>query len=122
MTKDRQFGRSLLVACMLLFFGLRDYAVQTHIDPPSFARLSIAKTVAPGPIAAKSSRKNLPAEEKQDNCPLCQQLYGGQYVTPAALPFFLSILTVSTIETVLGVAPHYDAVSHNWLGRGPPRA
>ena len=99
---------------MLLVFGLRDYAVQTHIDPESFAR-AITQTVSPG------HHKNLPADEKQDNCPLCQQLYGGQYVAPEALPFFLSILTVSTIAAVLGVAPHYDAVSHNWRGRGPPR-
>ncbi len=119
---DRRWGRSLLVAFMLLFFGLRDYAVQTHIDLPSPADNIASSIKAEAPAAGASNHKNLPADQKPDNCPLCQQLYGGQYVTPAALPFFLSILTVSTIETVLGVAPHYDAASHNWLGRGPPRA
>ena len=112
-------GRVVLAGLMLLLFGLQDYAVQTHIPERTEAVFSIEKAVAPAAIPVSGRHKNLP--DKPDNCPLCQQLYAGQYVAPAALAFFLSILTVSTIETVLGVTPHYDAVSHNWRSRGPPR-
>lgn len=112
-------GRLLLVSLMLLVFGLQDYAVQTHIPERAEAAFSIEKTALPVAAPGASKHKNLP--DKPDNCPLCQQLYAGQYVAPGALAFFLSILTVSTIETVLGVTPHYDAVSHSWRSRGPPR-
>jgi hypothetical protein len=117
--KNRLNGRALLVAFMLLVFGLRDYAVQTHVDPAD----SISQITAQIHLDAQGAgpHKNLPSDQKPDNCPLCQQFYTGQYVTPEALPFFLSVLTVSVIETVQGMTPHYDAVSHNWRSRGPPR-
>jgi len=113
-------GRQLLVGLVLLLFGLQDYAVQTHIPERAEAVFSIEKAASPAPPAAPGQHKNLP--DKPDNCPLCQQLFGGQYVAPEGLAFLLSVLTVSTIETVSGVTPHYDAVSHSWRSRGPPRA
>lgn len=122
--KNRLNGRLLLVAFMLLVFGLRDYAVQTHIDPADTAQQITAQIQANAPGAANhaANHKNLPSDQKPDNCPLCQQFYAGQYVTPEALPFFLSVLTVSVIEIVQGMMPRYDAVSHSWRSRGPPRA
>jgi hypothetical protein len=118
--KNRPSGRLLLVAFMLLVFGLRDYAVQTHVDLADPVSQIAAQINADAPGAAK--HKNLPSDQKPDNCPLCQQFYTGQYVTPETLPFFLSVLTVSVIEIVQGMMPRYDAVSHNWRSRGPPRA
>ena len=106
---------------MLLVFGLQDYAVQTHVPERAEAAFSIEKTVVPAAAPVGGKHKNLPSDNKPDNCPLCQQFYAGQYVAPAALAFFLSVLTVSAIETVLGITPHYDAVSHSWHSRGPPR-
>ena len=112
----------LLAGLMLLVFGLQDYAVQTHIPEHAEAAFSIEQTAlsSASAIATAASTKACPPD-KPDNCPLCQQLFGGQYVAPEALAFLISVLTVSTIETVLGITPHYDAVSHSWRSRGPPR-
>jgi hypothetical protein len=101
---------------MLLAFLLQSFATQTHIhflpDAPAAAKIAAADT----PV-----KKNTPNNDNPDNCPLCQLLYGGQYVAPTNLIFFLPMVAVSTIEIALGVTPHYDAVSHSWRGRAPPR-
>jgi hypothetical protein len=117
---------------MLLTFLLQSYATQTHIH---FLRevaaanivqadnITLDKKVA-GQIQgqAQGQKKNNSVPDNPDTCPLCQLLYGGQYVTPSAIVFFLPMAAVSTIEPTLGVLPHYDAVSHNWRGRAPPQA
>ena len=102
---------------MLLAFLLQSYATQTHIhvQPDASAPAKISAT------AAAPAKKNTPTDDNPDNCPLCQLLYGGQYVAPDALVFFLPMVAVSTIEIALGVTPHYDTVSHSWRGRAPPR-
>jgi hypothetical protein len=114
---------------VLLTFLLQSYATETHIH---FLREVTAASAAGSSAmpdqkvqASKNQahkKKNAPAPENPDTCPLCQLLYGGQYVAPQAIVFFLAMISVSTIETTLGVLPHYDAVSHNWRGRAPPRA
>jgi hypothetical protein len=112
----KQPRRLLVTGFMLLAFLLQSYVTQTHIHFDTAS--AIAKTVTADGAPAK---KNSPADDNPDNCPLCQLLYGGQYVAPDALVFFLPMATVSTIEFALGVTPHYDAVSHSWRGRAPPR-
>ncbi len=97
------------------------YATQTHIHPQTnLLSFSAAKTDGVASLSGPSKKSDHPSDDNPDNCRLCQFLYGGQFVAPSALVFFLPLLAVSTIAIVLGVAPHFDAVSHNWLGRGPP--
>jgi hypothetical protein len=103
---------------MLLAFLLQSYATQTHIhfqaDTSVTAKTAVAQT------APAHGKKNSPTDDNPDNCPLCQLLYGGQYVAPSALIFFVPMFAVSVIEAVQGVMPHYDAASHSWHGRAPP--
>ena len=109
--------RLLLIAVMALAFFFQSYASQTHIhleaDGITLAKLQLVTKV--------DSKKDVPAQPAPDNCPLCQFLYAGQHVPPAALIFFLPMVSVSAIEIVQAVLPHYDAVSHTWLGRAPPQ-
>lgn len=110
--------RWLFTAFILLAFALQSYAVQTHIHEqlnfPVHAK-------AAGADGAHANKPEAPAKDAPDDCPLCQLLYGGQYVAPDALVFFLPLVSVRAIETELGALPHYDAVSHSWRGRAPPR-
>ena len=102
---------------MLLAFLLQSYATQTHIHFQDDAPAASASTLDTG----TAHKKNAPVNDNPDTCPLCQLLYGGQYVAPDALVFFLPLISVRAIETELGALPHYDAVSHSWRGRAPPR-
>src|ERR1700735_610919 len=94
----RPLSRLILTGFMLLAFLLQSYATQTHIhiapDASALAKTSPAQTPA---------GKNTPSDDNPDNCPLCQLLYGGQYVAPDTLVFFLPMVAVSTIEIALGV-------------------
>jgi hypothetical protein len=114
----RQSSCRLLFAVFMVFaFALQSYAVQTHIHE----RLTIS-AIGKATTATPDSKGGRPAPAKSlpDDCPLCQQLYGGQYIAPSALVFFLPMVLVRAIKTELGALPHYDAVSHNWRGRAPP--
>jgi hypothetical protein len=114
--------RLLITGFMLLAFLLQSYATQTHIHSlPDMAAKSGAAQTAPTSGQTGHDKKNSPTDDNPDNCPLCQLLYGGQYVAPDTLVFFLPMVAVSTIEIALGVTPHYDTVSHSWRGRAPPR-
>jgi hypothetical protein len=95
---------------------------QTHIHPLSSVAADNAHQVVASGTASNHKKGNSPADDSPDNCPLCQFFYSGQYVAPTTLVFFLPMAAISTIEIALGVTPHYDAVSHSWRGRGPPRA
>jgi hypothetical protein len=115
----RPSHRLLLIAVVLLAFVIQSFATQTHIHPlPGVSADAALKLVASG---THNKKGNTPTDDSPDNCPLCQLFYGGQYVAPTTLVFFLPMAAVSTIEIALGVTPHYDAVSHSWRGRGPPR-
>ena len=114
---------------MLLTFLWQSYATQTHIhflrEVAAVGAVQSDSGAAPDQKAQSDNqghKKNTPAPDNPDTCPLCQLLYGGQYVAPNALVFFLPMAAVSTIEIALGVLPHYDAVSHSWRGRAPPFA
>jgi hypothetical protein len=121
----RQVSRLLFVGFMLLSFLFQSYATQSHIHFAPEVSAAVVVNIAAGKITASQTapvRKNAPSNDNPDNCPLCQLLYGGQYVAPDALVFFLPQVAVSTIEIALGVTPHYDAVSHSWRGRAPPQS
>ena len=109
--------RLIFVAAILLAFFFQSYATQTHIhiepDGLTLANVDVASHHDAG--------KGAPPADNPNDCPLCQLLYGGQYVAPDTLVFFLPMVAVSTIEIALGVTPHYDAVSHSWHGRAPPQ-
>jgi hypothetical protein len=120
-------ARWLFTAFMLLAFVLQSYAVQTHIHEqlslPLVAKSQVQTGAVDGaqPQKTKPQKPSAPAKDAPDDCPLCQLLYGGQYVAPDALVFFLPLVAVRSIETELGALPQYDAVSHNWRGRAPPQ-
>jgi hypothetical protein len=110
-------ARLVFVAAMLLAFFFQSYATQTHIhiEPDG---ITLAKVLV---VSHDAKKSGAPTEDNPNDCPLCQLLYGGQYVAPTALIFFLPMVAVSVIEAVQTVLPHYDAASHNWLGRAPPQ-
>lgn len=121
--------RLIFTAFMLLAFALQSYAVQTHIHErlnlPLSAHGAITRgaavdTALPG-SSTHAKKPPLPVKDAPDDCPLCQLLYGGQYVAPDALVFFLPLISVRVLETELAALPRYDAVSHSWRGRAPPR-
>lgn len=124
MLRGHSPARFLLIGFVLLAFVLQSYATQTHIHFES-APTTITKSIVAKIVAAPSGHAGKPAQpddNNPDNCPLCQMFYGGQYVAPSALVFFLPMVAVSVIEAVAGVMPHYDAASHSWRGRAPPSA
>lgn len=112
----RPLGRLLLIVFAALALFLQSYAVQTHFHEHSTVS---AQTVSQA--VSQSGKHHAPAGDDTDNCPLCHSFYSGQYVAPSLASWFLPLLAVSIIDTVTGVSPHYDAVSHSWRGRGPPR-
>jgi len=103
----RPLGRLLLIVCAALALFLQSYAVQTHFHEQ-------AQTIS------QTGQHHAPLTNDADNCPLCHSFYSGQYVAPSLASWYLPLLSVSIIDTVTGVSPHYDAVSHSWRGRGPP--
>ena len=108
---------------MLFAFALQSYAVQTHIHEQLNLPVHGKSSTVDGADAQKADgqKPGAPAKDAPDDCPLCQLLYGGQYVAPDALVFFLPLVAVRSIETELAALPHYDAVSHSWRGRAPPQ-
>ena len=118
MRRTSQPPRLAIVLFMLLAFFFQSYATQTHIhfEPDGI-------TLAKVNIVSHPARKGAPSEDNPDNCPLCQLLYGGQYIAPTQLIFFLPMVAVSVIEAACRRSCHaHDAASHNWLGRAPPQA
>ncbi|HVW74556.1 MAG TPA: DUF2946 family protein [Rhizomicrobium sp.] len=108
----RPLGRLVLIVCATLALFLQSYAVQTHFHARSMVSMQ---------AASQTGKHHAPAGDDSDNCPLCHSFYSGQYVAPSLASWFLPLLAVSIIDTATGASPHYDAVSHSWRGRGPPR-
>jgi hypothetical protein len=111
-----QASHFLVVAFAALVLVLQSYATQTHLHKSSES--SVATNAHA--VIWQSHKSHQPSSNDSDNCPLCQSLYNGQYVTPSFASYLLPQLAVSIIEVVSPVRPHYDAVSHSWRGRGPP--
>ena len=116
---------------MLAAFALQSYVTQTHIHfaghvvtggftfPDDGAKAQTGKALGEN----QDDHDKYPPGDDPANCPICQEiLYAGHYVAPTAVPILLPSLAISTIEIVETVLPRVFAPSHNWLGRGPPRA
>ena len=114
---------------MTLAFGLQSYAVQTHIheqlDLPA-----IAKTVTAAAIHladAKAGKTKLPAKaplptkESPTIARSASFSMAGNMWRQRRTDSLFAHGVGSAIETELGAPPHYDAVSHSWRGRAPPR-
>jgi len=125
--------RQVLPMLMLVAFALQSYVTQTHIH---FAGHVVTGgfmfpregTRAPsdsalGAAQDQGDHDKYPPGDDPANCPICQEiLYAGHYVAPAAVASLLPSVAVSTIEIVETALPRALAPSHNWQGRGPPRA
>ena len=114
--KVRGTAKVLLNLVVLLAFSLQSFLVQTHLHnlPQTFAAVAGVTVSAPAPTQT-------PVDA--DKCFLCQEyLHGGVYLTPAAAAVLPPSAVVSLLP--LALAPFVAArlVSHNWMGRAPPRA
>jgi Protein of unknown function (DUF2946) len=116
----RSPNRLLLIAFTILCLVLQVYAAQTHFHTSSELRGASVPHAQTMQVSLHGQKSRLPSTNDTDNCPLCQSLYNGQYVTPSHALYLLPILAVSIIDATSSVIPHYDAVSHSWRGRGPP--
>ena len=107
--------RSLISLVVMLAFGIQSFLVQTHLhNLPQ--NLSAAAGLA---VSAPPSKAPLDT----DKCFLCQEyLHGGAYLTPAAAAVLPPSAVVSLLPLVLAAVVTKRPVSHNWIGRAPPRA
>ncbi len=122
------WARLLFTGFMLLAFLLQSNATQTHLhflsSPAVLAKTVQADTAGIAKAAAvtkDTDSRDLGGKQSPDDCPLCQLLYGGQYVAPSSLILFLPMAAVRTIALAVSVIPQYVSVSHSWRGRAPPR-
>ena len=107
--------RSLLSLVVMLAFSVQSFLVQPHLHnlPQSFS-------AAAGITASTPSSK---APLDADKCFLCQEyLHGGAYLTPAAAAGLPPSTVVSLLPLLLPLTLTERFVSHNWIGRAPPRA
>jgi hypothetical protein len=125
-------GWRLFVATFaLIAFAAQSYLTQTHIhlaQPLSTAEaaLSIAPDTKFGKQAeAQQGAPNnkLPADEDPLKCPLCQAVgYSGHFVTPSAVALLLPNAAISILPVAPAIVLLFEARSHIWQGRGPPRS
>lgn len=119
-TTRRRIGgsfRSLVCLFVLVSFTFQSFLVQTHLHnlPQSFTE-SIGTT---GVTASHDAKAPLNA----DKCFLCQEyLHGGTYLLPTALAALPPTAAASLLPFVLAPLHSARTLSHNWLGRAPPRA
>jgi hypothetical protein len=107
--------RSLLILVVMLAFGLQSFLVQTHLH-----NLPQSLSAAAG-ISVSAPHSKAPLDT--DKCFLCQEyLHGGAYLTPAAAAVLPPSAVVSLLPLLLPLALTERLVSHNWMGRAPPRA
>ncbi len=112
--KAPSLGGLFAAVLMALLLMVQGYGVQTHIHQQAAGQAKIA-------LGGSQGHDKYPAGDDL-NCPLCQQLsHAGQFIAPNWALSFLRVLSVSTADMASAVLPHYDAVSHSWRGRGPPR-
>ena len=117
LTKVPPGRRVFFVGLMVLALVAQGFTLQTHIHKQGFASTSIALKVV-----GSTGHDKVPVTDDPANCPTCLQiLHAGQFIAPGWLLPFLLIVAVSTIEIATAALPHYDAVSHSWQSRAPPR-
>ena len=108
-------SRVLLNLVVLLAFTLQAFLVQTHLHTLPASLLPAAGVNAAAPHDMQS-----PIDA--DKCLLCQEyVHSGAYLTPAVAAVLPPSAVVSLLP--LELAPVFAAkpLSHNWMGRAPPR-
>jgi hypothetical protein len=108
--------RSLVCLIVLVTFALQSFLVQTHIH-----NLMPISTMSGSVELSASHQTKAPLDA--DKCLLCQEYtHSGVYVMPAVAAALPPTVAVSLLPRL--VAPFVLArlVSHNWMGRAPPRA
>jgi hypothetical protein len=116
-------GRLLLVMALTAIFALQSYLVDTHIHDLDGDEDGIVQLLTPPAIShavPSTPSKNTP-DGSQDKCPLCQLLYGGQYLTPKLVSLLLITDVVAIVSTETQLRASFNAASHNWRGRAPPK-
>lgn len=106
--------RSLVCLLVLVAFTFQSFLVQTHIHnlPQSFAGSA-------GVAASHNDKAPLDA----DKCFLCQEyVHSGAYLTPAVVAALPPSVAASLLPVLLVPLHAARTLSHNWLGRAPPRA
>ncbi|HEY0281521.1 MAG TPA: hypothetical protein VGC27_02730 [Rhizomicrobium sp.] len=107
--------RSLVAFLVLVAFSLQGFLIQTHIH-----ELPASAPVTGVSVSVPLGGKTLP---DTDTCLFCQEyVHAGAYLTSAAaamLPPFAVVSLLAIFDAPLVAAP---PLSHNWMGRAPPRA
>jgi hypothetical protein len=106
--------RTLLNLVVLLTFTLQAFLVQTHLH-----NLPVSLETS-GMVTASAPASKAPLDI--DKCFLCQEyVHGGTYLTPAAAAVLPPSAVVSLLPRVLETVAAARPLSHNWMGRAPPR-
>jgi hypothetical protein len=120
----------LLVMALTAIFALQSYLVDTHIhdldgDEDGIVQLLTPPAAALSKAAPSTSTNQSPSKStpdgSQDKCPLCQLLYGGQYLTPKLVSLLLITDVVAIVSTETQLRASFNAASHSWRGRAPPK-
>lgn len=114
-------ARVLLTFLALFAFTCQTYITQTHIHFPFAASGSAAIDVANKTAPNQNGKEPFRPNQDPVNCPICQELvHAGSVITPAAI-VLPTVLPVFNLVAVAETALHFQAPSHNWQGRAPPR-
>jgi hypothetical protein len=106
--------RTLLNLVVLLTFTLQAFLVQTHLH-----NLPVSLETS-GVVTASAPASKAPLDI--DKCFLCQEyVHGGTYLTPAAAAVLPPSAVVSLLPRVIETVAAARPLSHNWMGRAPPR-
>lgn len=104
----------------LLAFAFQSYSTQTHIHKPTLSGFAGIAAALDLDFPAKDGKA--PVKQDQQNCPLCQGMaHAGAFISPSAAAALLPTLSVQIIAFATNVAIVFDAFSHDWQSRGPPR-
>lgn len=116
----RSYGRTgqtaLLIAALLSLLW-QAVLVQTHVHPRA-ERVSIMASSA---YVHGDVRKNQPAPDPPDTCPICHELaHAGAFITPDAVGFFTSQPTDNWLGNMPSLGFAWASKSHAWQSRAPP--
>ena len=107
--------RSALSLVLLLAFSIQSFLVQTHVHA-----LALGAPLSP---AAVSTSHETQAPFDADKCVLCQEfVHAGNYVLPGGLAVLPPTAHISLLPFELAPVVAARVISHDWMGRAPPRA
>lgn len=106
--------RTLLNLVVLVAFTLQAFLVQTHLH-------NLPVSLQPfGTVTASAPASKAPLDA--DKCFLCQEyVHNGTYLTPAAAAVLPPSAVVSLLPRLIELVAAARPLSHNWMGRAPPR-